>query len=228
MKKLMIFTIIVLFSISAFLTSCTDKLNSGQALTILKYQFPFDTAWQTSTIRLQSLGADYLKSSRLIKQKKQVIESTPGGDGLGVPSQYIWDNYELSDKANSLLINSNINSSSIVAKTHFIVDYTIKSVYFATEGSNQAEVEFEVNYALSPFSGEETQCPSSSGGAGGIMSDSYVASFYKSIKCNFKKFEDGWIVDDKQQIGMEIKSLNKVKDDPSRCGKSVIIKYKML
>jgi hypothetical protein len=221
MKKLYLFLFIIT---NVFLSSCGGKLNNDKALEVLNQELPLDTALQTSKIYFQNLNLNYLAQINIIKLKpQQLISTVAGEDGLGVPvqSQNSWSDYDLTEKGKTLVVNQDLANNMLTVKSYFIANYKVKTIYFETDGSNQAEVEFEVAYALTPFSGFNVELQSSMTGApdnngNEVYEYNYRVTYFKSVKCTFKKFDTGWGIDDKDQVLSQIKSLNDVKLDDTK------------
>ncbi|MBV9962040.1 MAG: hypothetical protein JO072_07305 [Parafilimonas sp.] len=205
MKKIVFFT-----TISFLFISCSSKLTRENAANILQKELPFKV-WQTIKIELRTWNdySDAVKQG-LLKQIPPDQDNT--GYVNGRLQIAITDNrtkYELTESGKRLVVNQDPENIWAEVYSHYISNYSVNSIYSPNDNSNEAEVEFEVGYALTEFTGKNFASNYAVGD--GPMSTCFSTSYFKTFKCTFRKYDDGWHIENKEEISNQVKNVNGAK-----------------
>ena len=189
MKK----TLLLMLPIVLLIACSKNKLDEATVLKIVNTSIQPDLSWKTFRFELTTYQTnDYYKG--LIRngfiQKKEPVASP---DGLGVFNVNYGDVYELTDKAKPYLIRMEDNKNAIVKDQAFIQLGGPVSIFYPVEGGNEANIEMNATFSISPFFNSNLQ--------------SYSSRF-KMIHFKMKKYEDGWRIDDPNEITGQLQKCN--------------------
>ena len=176
-------------------TSCThDKLDETKVLQIFNNTIHADTSWKTFQLTLTSyyINGNYLngllRNNFIVKR-----ESVNTGGGLGT---FYVDNgevYTLTDKAMQYVVQMIGERNAVIREQAFVKVTNPVSIYYPVEGGNEADIEMTAVFKVTPFYNSN------------LNSNSNVE---KRIKCKMKKFEDGWRIDNPDEIRRQLAKCN--------------------
>ena len=189
MKK----AIILLLPIVLFASCTKNKLDEATVLKIVNTSIQPDVSWKTFRFELTTYQTnDYYQGlirNGFIKKKEPV--SSPVG--IGVFNVNYGDVYELTDKGKSYLIRMEDNRNAIVKDQAFVQLVGPVSIFYPVEGGNEASVDMNAIFSISPFFNSNL---------------SSVSSVIKKIHFKMKKYEDGWRIDDPNEITRQLQKCN--------------------
>lgn len=183
----------ILISI-VLITSCTkNKLDESAVLKLVNTSIHPDLSWKTFRFELTTYQVNdyyrYLISNGFIQKKEPVS----GPTGLGVFNVDYGEVFELTAKAKPYLIRVEDNRSVIVQDQAFVQLSPPVSIFYPVEGGNEANIEMTATFSITPFFNSKL---------------SSYSNVLKKIHFKMKKFEDGWRIDDPDEIIVQLQKCN--------------------
>lgn len=202
---------IIVFTAASFLfVSCSNKLTRDKADAILQKELPYKV-WQTKNIELRTLeNYSYAVQQGLLKQLPPDQDNSgyfSGGLQIAITDNR--NKYELTESGELLVVNKYLKNNLVEVKSHYIDQYKVNSIFFPNDRANEAEVEVQIGYAVTEFTGQNFGSVTVSEGGHGTMC--FSTSYFKTLKITFRKYDDGWHIDNKDEISKAVKNINGAK-----------------
>lgn len=166
------------------------ELTREEALVTFKTYFPLDTTYQTITLELKTWNSLNNYVERGVLEQLPPEEHTDGGyDANGFLHIAIYDDrnkYVLTDKGKSFALR--YDNLEAVVRYFALSDYEIFRVYSPENNTNEAEVQVQVGYNVTPF----------------FKDPQYGVGDWKTVTCRYKRFDNGWEIENAEEVRKQL------------------------